>query len=162
MRRFALSAVTCLVVFLAAPAAFAQAQKATPPPADKSKPAAVAATPTTQAPAAPAKYVKPIKGIAAIQTILGKSNKVGNEIVTTVKIKNMSSGSIALLQADEYWYAGKEVVTGDTQRWRKPFNPGEIIEITFHSPYKPGLTQSQDQVPHANGKIDVKAVKKFE
>ena len=84
-----------------------------------------------------------MKGVAAIQTILGKSKKVGNEIVTTVQIKNMASGSIALLQCDEYWYAGKEVVTGDTQRWRKPFNPGEVIEITFRSPYKPGLTSSQ-------------------
>ena len=159
MKRFALSAATCLVVILAAPAVFAQATK-TAPPADKSKPAAAA--PTTQAPAAPAKYVKPVKGVAAIQTILGKSKKVGNEIVTTVQIRNMSSGSIALLQCDEYWYIGKEVVTGDTQRLRKPFNPGEIIEITFRSPYKPGLTQSLYQYSHANGKIDVKAVKKFD
>ena len=149
--------VFALTFVLAAPAAFAQTAKTAP-----AKPAAVAAAPTTQAPAAPAKYVKPIKGVAAIQTILGKSNKVGNEIVTTVKVRNMSSGSIALLQADEYWYAGKEVVTGDTQRYRKPFNPGEIIEITFRSPYKPGLTQSQYQYSHANGKIDVKAVKKFD
>ena len=159
MRRFALSATTCLVVFLAAPAVFAQATK-TAPPSDKSKPVAVA--PTTQAPAAPVKYVRPVKGVATIQTILGKSKKVGNEIVTTVQIKNMSSGSIALLQCDEYWYAGKEVVTGDTHRWRKPFNPGEIIEITFRSPYKAGLTSSQYQYSHANGKIDVKAVKKFD
>jgi hypothetical protein len=142
---------------MAASAAFAQAPKTAAP--DK-KPAAAA--PATQAPAAPTKYYKPVKGVAAIQTILGKSNKVGNEIVTTVKIKNMSSGSIALLQCDEYWYAGKEVVTGDTYRHRKPFNPGEIIEVTFHSPYKPGLTQSQYQYSHANGKIDVKGVKKFE
>ena len=35
----------------------------------------------------------------------------------------------------EQSYAGKEVVTGDTQPWRKPFSvPGEIDEITFHSP----------------------------
>ncbi|HEX6973084.1 MAG TPA: hypothetical protein VF147_01720 [Vicinamibacterales bacterium] len=160
MKRFALSVAASLVVVLAAPAAFAQATKAAPQ--DKKPAAAVPATPTAAAPAAPTKYYKPVKGVAAIQTILGKSNKVGNEIVTTVKIKNMSAGSIALLQCDEYWYAGKEVVTGDTQRWRKPFNPGEIIEITFHSPYKPGLTQSQYQYSHANGKIDVKSVKKFD
>ena len=73
-----------------------------------------------------------------------------------------TTGSIALLKVDEYWYKGKEVVTGDTQSWRKPFNPGEIIEITMKSPYKPGLTGSQYMYSHANGKIDVKAVKKFD
>jgi hypothetical protein len=163
MRRSAFLAATCLGLILAAQVVFAQtAKKTTPPPADKSKPAAVAATPTTQAPAAPVKYYKPVKGIAAIQIIPSASKKVGTDIVTTIKIKNMASGSIALLKVDEYWYKGTEVVTGDTQRWPKPFNPGEVIELTFRSPYKPGLTASQYQYSHANGKIDVKSVKKFD
>ena len=161
MKRVAFAAVTSLVFTLAVPAVFAQAQKAAPA-ADQKKPAAVAAAPTTPAPAAPAKYYKPVKGIAAIQIIPGASKKVGTDIVTTIKVKNMSSGSIALLKVDEYWYAGKEVVTGDMQTWRKPFNPGEVIEITLKSPYKPGLTASQYQYSHANGKIDVKRVKKFD
>lgn len=161
MKRVAFAAVTSLVFTLAVPAVFAQAQKASPA-ADQKKPAAVAAAPTTQTPAAPVKYYKPVKGIAAIQIIPSASKKVGTDIVTTIKVKNMSSGSIALLKVDEYWYAGKEVVTGDTQSWRKPFNPGEVIEITLKSPYKPGLTASQYQYSHANGKIDVKRVKKFD
>ncbi len=126
MRRFALTAAMCLVTVLAVPVVFAQSE-----------------TPQA-APATPTKYYKPIKGIAAIQIIPSASKKVGDDIVTTIKIKNMSTtGSIALLKVDEYWYKGKEVVTGDTQSWRKPFNPGEIIEITMKSPYKPGLTGSQ-------------------
>lgn len=159
MRRSALTAATCLVVILAAPAVFAQSKKTTPPPAGK---AAVAAAPAQQAPAAPVKYYKPVKGVAAIQIIPSASKKVGTDIVTTIKIKNLSSGSIALLKVDEYWYKDKEVVTGDSQSWRKPFNPGEIIEVTLKSPYKAGLTASQYQYSHANGKIDVKRVKKFD
>lgn len=159
MRRFALTAATCLVLFLAAPAVFAQKPKTAPPATDKSKPA-----PTTQAPAAPVKYYKPIKGIATIQVIPSPPKKVGNDIVTVIKVKNMSKeGSIGLLKVDEYWYDVKgQVVTGDTQSWRKPFNPGEIIQITMKSPYKPGMKQSQYMYSHANGKIDVKGVKKFD
>ena len=159
MRRFALTAATCLVVFLAAPAVSAQSKKTVPPPTNKTKPTAVPATP-----AAPAKYYKPVKGIAAIQVIPSPPKKVGNDIVTVIKVKNMSKeGSIGFLKVDEYWYDVKgQVVTGDTQSWRKPFNPGEIIEITMKSPYKPGMKQSQYMYSHANGKIDVKGVKKFD
>ena len=158
MRPFALSVASCLVVVLAAPAVFANSNSSA---ADQAKPAAAAQSPA-QAPAAPAKYFKPVKGIAAIQIIPSASKRVGDEIVTSIKIKNMSSGSIALLKVDEYWYKGKDVVTGDTQSWRKPFNPGEIIEITLKSPFKAGLTASQYMYSHANGKIDVKRVKKFD
>lgn len=162
MRRFGLTAATCLVVFLATAAVFAQSKKTTPPPADQSKPAAGATTPAPQAPEAPRKYYRPVKGLASIQIIPSASKRVGSDIVTTIKIKNMSSGSIALLKVDEYWYKDKEVITGDTQSWRKPFNPGEIIEITMKSPWKPGITASQYMYSHANGKIDVKKVKKFD
>ena len=53
-------------------------------------------------------------------------------------------------------------MTGDTQSYRKPFNPGEIIEITLKSPVKPDLYQPQWAFSHANGNIEVKAVKKFQ
>ena len=75
----------------------------------------------------------------------------------------MAAGSIALLKIDEYWYdKNNQVVTGDTQSYRKPFNPGEIIEMTLRSPYKTGLATSQYMYSHVNGKIDVKRVKKFD
>jgi hypothetical protein len=153
MRRFALVAATCFIFFLAVPAGSAQAEP------DQAKPATA---PAAQTPAAPVKYYRPVKGLATINIILNASKKVGDDIVTVIKIKNMTEGAIHLLKVDEYWYKGKEVVTGDTQSYRKPFNPGEIIEITMRSPYKPGLTASQYQYSHANGKIDVKAVKTFD
>jgi hypothetical protein len=151
MRRIALTAATCLGLFLAAPAGFAQNPK-TPPPAAPA-----------QAPATPAKYYRPVKGIAAIQVIPGPSKKVGADIVTAIKIKNMASGAIALLKIDEYWYdKSGQIVSSDTQSYRKPFNPGEIIEMTMRSPYRPGLASSQYMYSHVNGKIDVKGVKKFD
>jgi hypothetical protein len=123
------------------------------------------AAPTTAAPAAPAKFVRPIKGTATIEYIQTPSKKVGSDVVTVFRVKNTSSGAISLLKIDEYWYDKKpEIVTGDSERWLKPFHPGEVIEITMRSPVKPGkeLYRSQYQFSHAGGDIKPKAVKKFE
>ena len=40
--------------------------------------------------------------------------------------------------------------------------PGEVIEITMKSPFKPNLQMSQYQFSHAGGKVNVKRVKKFD
>ncbi len=130
------------------------------PPAQA--PATKAAS-TPVAPAAPAKWVRPVKGTATIEIIQAAPKKVGAEMWTVLKIKNTSSGSIALLKIDEYWYNKKlAIVSGDQQRITKPFNPGEIAEVTMKSPMRPDLYTNQYQFSHAQGKIDVKAVKKFQ
>ena len=123
------------------------------------------AAPTT--PAAPAKagFVTPLKGEALIQVIPGTSkyDPKAKEVITTYKLKNMSSAPVALMKLDEYWYAKGKMVSTDTQRYRQPFQPGEIIEITTHAPadsnpagWTKNLTGS-----HANGKATLKAVKAF-
>ena len=144
-------AAALLVCTLSASIAFGQAKSQPPPP-----------PPAT--PPGPAKFVRPIKGTATVDFVKPTSKRVGGDIVTVMKIKNTSAGSIALLKVDEYWYNKKrEVVTGDSQPYRKPFNPGEIIEITLKSPYKPGmdLYVSQWMFSHANGEVKPKEVKKF-
>ena len=157
MNRTALAASAALVRALAfASAASAQAAK---PQASKATPA----TPTA-APAAPAraKFAPVVKGVASLELIQGKSNKVGPDIVTVLKVKNLSSGAIGLLRVDELWYDKKlQQVTGDSQKLLKPLQPGEVAEITMKSPWKADLYRSQYAFSHANGKVDVKAVKKF-
>jgi hypothetical protein len=131
------------------------------PSAAQVKPAA----PTTAAPppAAPAKWVAPVKGIATIEVMRGTSKRVGKELVTSLKIKNTSSGSINLLRIDELWYDQKrEMVTTGTERYKKPFLPGEIIDISVKSPIIGQPQLSQFTFSHANGKIEAKTVKKFE
>lgn len=158
MKRVAFaSAITLLCSILSAAGVLAQPNKA---PAQSP---ATKASPTTPTPAAPAKWVRPIKGTATIEIIQSAPKRVGAEMWTVLKIKNTSSGSIALLKIDEYWYNKKLViVSGDQQRITKPFNPGEVAEVTMKSPMKPDLYTNQYQFSHAQGKIDVKAVKKFQ
>jgi hypothetical protein len=128
------------------------------------QPQQASGTAPAAAPAAKAKWIAPVKGIASIEVIQGTSRKVGNDVVTVLKVKNLSKAPIAGFRADEYWYDKSQqpkVVTGDTERWQKPFQPGEVIEMTMKSPWKPDLYTSRREFSHANGKIDAKGVKTF-
>jgi hypothetical protein len=164
--RFA-PAVVLVTSFAAASTAFAQSKTPVAKPAGAQTagqaPAAPGAIAAAQAPATRAKWVKPIKGIASIEVIQGVPKRIGPDIVTVVKVKNTSDGSIGLLKVDEYWYNKKlAVVTGDTQRYNKPFNPGDVIEVTMKSPVKPDLYRSQLAFSHAGGAVQAKGVKKFD
>jgi hypothetical protein len=144
-------ALAVLLGAAAASAVVAQTKPPSPPPAQSSAPAR-------------AKWVAPIKGLAEVQIIKSDSKHVKGEIVTNFKIKNMSSGAIALFRIDEYWYSAGEkpqIVTGDTQRYPKPILPGEVVEMATRSPAKAGAVRSQWSFSHANGKIKPKVVKQF-
>jgi hypothetical protein len=109
------------------------------------------------------KWVAPVKGIAEIGYTAPATKVVGNEIVTTMKIKNLSTGSIALLRVDEYWYdQANQPVGGDTYRHRKPLMPGEVIEVTLRNPKNPKYHRNQYQFSHANGQIKPKVLKKID
>ena len=160
MKRHAFAPALALVlaVLLVASSASAQARPGAQAPATKAAP--VTAAP---APAAPARFVKMYKGVADIEVMQGTPKRVGADMVTVLKIRSMAPGALSLLKVDEYWYDhSMKVVSGDSQPYRKPFNPGEIIEITLKSPIKPDLYKNQFAFSHANGQVKAKAVKKFD
>ena len=117
----------------------------------------------SQAPAKPARYVAPVKTGATIDVIQLPSKRVGKEMVTTLKVRNTSSGSLNLLKADEYWYDAKmNIVSGAQYAHKKaPILPGEIVEITLRSPVQPGLHRNQVLFRHAYGDVKATAVKAF-
>jgi hypothetical protein len=137
-----------LVVLLSSSLAFAQATKAAP---------------TTPAKPLPTSgWVKPVKGLVTVEVIRGATKKVGNDVVTVLKVKNTSTGSIALLKVDEYWYDKKNnVVSGTSVPVRKPINPGQIVDVTCSSPYNPEAFQNQYMFSHANGQVKATVVKQF-
>jgi len=137
------------------------AQQAAPP----AKPAAPAGQ-TAAAPGAPAKMVPPIRGQAnlGVTKPSTKATKIDGKdfIVTTMKVKNMSSGSIAGLKADEFWLdKSGNPVGGDTFRYRKPLQPNEVIEIEFRTPRDAKMSSNQYQFSHANGTIKTQLVPKL-
>ena len=114
-------------------------------------------------PAQKAKFIPPVKGVATIEVLQGPSKRAGKDMVTKIKVRNTSKGSINLLKADEYWYDAKgKVVSGAPYAHTKaPILPGEVVEIELRSPYNAQMKQNQVLFTHANGKIDAKAVKAF-
>jgi hypothetical protein len=86
------------------------------------------AAPAAPAPAAKAGFVMPLKGEGTVLVLQGTSkfDPKLKEVTTTYKIKNTSSAPIAMLKMDEYWYENKKMVSTDTQRYKQPFQPGEV------------------------------------
>jgi hypothetical protein len=148
MNRLFTAAAAFLAVLFCSGLVFAQATKASP------------TTPSKPLPTSG--WVKPIKGLVTVEVIRGATKKVGNEIVTVLRVKNTSAGAIALLKVDEYWYDKKNnVVTGDSRPVRQPINPGQIVEVECRSPYNAEAFQNQYFFSHANGQVKAKVVKKF-
>lgn len=108
------------------------------------------------------RFVPPIRGTADIEILAPKTKRDGADVVTTIKVRNASRGAIAMLRVDETWYdkAGN-AMPGDSQRYRKLFMPGEVIEIVLRTPWNKGFYQNNFQFSHANGGIEVKTVKEF-
>jgi hypothetical protein len=117
----------------------------------------------SQQPTAKPKWVAPVKGLAEIGYLPPKTKVVGNEIVTTMKIKNLAPGSIALLRVDEFWWdKANNAIGGDTYRHKKLLMPGEVIEITLKNPKNPNYHRNNYQFSHANGQIKATVLKKIE
>jgi hypothetical protein len=115
------------------------------------------------APPAKAKYVPPVKGVAQIGILPPQTKVDGKEVVTKITVKNMSLGAIHLLRVDEYWYdKGGNMLPGATQRWKKPFMPGEVIELELRVPKDTKFFRNTYNFSHANGQCKVKTLKKSE
>jgi hypothetical protein len=160
VKRGAFPCLVLLCCLMLVPAAFAQAKK---PAAKKDAAPAVTTAPVPPSPELmKARMRPPVKGTAYIEVIKGPSKKVGGEIVTVTKVKNVSDAPIVGLRIDEWWYAKGQQVSGGDYKLRSPLAPDEIAEMTTRSPVKPDMSGgSQLQFTHANGKVKPTAVKKF-
>lgn len=145
-RRSVFFATACLLSALVPALIYAQA-----------KPAAGSAPPP-----ASAKWVPPQKGEVTVDFWQGKQSNVKGEIVSPIKVKNTSKGSIALLSVEELWYNTKrEIATNGVYRHRALLNPGEVIEFTIKSPAKPNLYSNMLMFKHANGSVKPNKVPKL-
>jgi hypothetical protein len=134
--------------------------------AEQAKPAVSPPASTTQKPndeSATKKLVPPVRGEATIGYLKPVSKREGNMIVTTIKIKNLSNGAIAGLKVDEFWYdkAGDPVTGSQPFRWRKPLQPGEVIDVVLKVPTNPKMDRNQYKFEHANGTIKTQLLPKL-
>jgi len=85
------------------------------------------------------------------------------EVVTTIKIKNLSSAAIAGLKIDEYWYdkAGN-MLPGDSKRLRQPLLPGEVVTVELRTPKNAKMDRNSYQFTHAYGQVKTKVLNKID
>lgn len=119
--------------------------------------AASAQTPPAAPATAPTKFVPPVRGQADLGYMKPITKRVKDEVVTTIKVKNLSLGSIAGLKIAEFWWdkAGNPV-TGSDDRLKKPLLPNEVATLTLHTPYNPKMDRNNYTFTHANGTIKTK------
>ncbi len=111
----------------------------------------------------PQKLVAPVRGQAEIGFTKPVTNSDGKLITTKIKIKNLSKGAIAGLKVDEFWYDkdGNPVTGAQPFRYRKPLQPGEVIEVVLKVPRDPRMNRNQYKFEHANGTIKTTALPKL-
>ena len=128
-------------------------------------PAALAQTPAPAAPAAqaPRKLISPIRGEATVEFTAPNTTRKGGNVVTTMVIKNTSTGPVAGFRLEESW-ADKSgnLAGGDVYRHPKPFMPGEVITVTLTTPANPRMTSNSFNFVHANGTVKPKRVPKID
>ena len=138
------------VVLLLAGAAAEQAKPAVAPPANATKRPNDEVAPATQA-----RLVAPVRGQAELGYTKPVTKNDGKFITTTIKVKNLASGAIAGLKVDEFWYDkdGNPVSGSQPFRYRKPLQPGEVIEVVLKVPLNKAMNRNQYKFEHANGTI---------
>lgn len=112
---------------------------------------------------APRKLVAPVRGVANVELTAPDTRVVGDKVVTTMRIKNVSSGPIAGLRIEENWFdRSRQAVPGDVYRHARPLPVGEVIVVTLTTPRKAGMGDNRYTFSHANGEIKTKVVPKLD
>jgi hypothetical protein len=109
------------------------------------------------------KWVTPVRGQAEIQILKPKTVVKGKEVTTTIEVKNVSSGAIAGLQVEEYWWDknNNPVPGGSRQRLKAPLLQGTTATFTLLVQKDSRMFRNNYQFSHANGTIKATTVPKF-
>lgn len=106
---------------------------------------------------------QPVKGMAEVGMMKPVTKVVGKEVITTLKIKNMSKGPISGLKVSEFWYdkAGNSA-PGAMVQLRQPLGAGEVKTLTLKTPWTDKMQSNKYQFSHAYGEVTVVTLAKIE
>jgi uncharacterized protein YcfL len=106
---------------------------------------------------------QPIKGTAEVGITQPVTKVVGKEVVTTMKVKNLSKQSIAGLRIEEYWYDKQgNPSPGGSRQLNQPLAPGAVLNIELRTPRTPTMDRNSYQFTHTNGKVNARVMAKIE
>lgn len=104
-----------------------------------------------------------VKGVAQVGITQPVTKVAGKEVVTTMKVKNLSKGPIAGLRVEEYWYDKEgNPMPGGSRQLNKPLAPGAVVAIELRTPRTATMDRNSYQFTHANGQVTAKVLAKIE
>ncbi len=127
--------------------------------------------PTPQTPKAPQfksvlagkKFSPPIKGQAEVEFMQPVTKREKDKVVTTIRVRNASSGPIARLTIDETWFdKSGSVVAGGKAALPQMLQPGEVQTVTIETPYNAKMLSNSWNFSHANGTVKPTKVKSLD
>ena len=110
------------------------------------------------------KVEPPFKGQADVEFTQPVTKKNGDNVVTTIRVKNMASAPLARLKVAETWFDTKGNITAAGEgTLEKPLPAGGVETITITTPFQQGKMNSNSwNFSHANGTVKPKRVKTIE
>lgn len=109
------------------------------------------------------KLIAPVRGEAPVEITAPDTKIVKDEVITTIRVKNVATAPIAGFKIEENWFKGNDPIGGDSYRHPRPFQVGEVIEIKLTTPRSRVIgARNQYQFSHANGAIKPTTVKKLD
>jgi hypothetical protein len=108
------------------------------------------------------KVEPPFKGQAEVE-FTSTSKKNGDNVVTTMRVKNMASAPLARLKVAETWFDAKgNVVVSSEGSLDKPLPAGGVDTLTITTPWNSKMNGNSWNFSHANGTVKPKKVKSIE
>ncbi len=104
-----------------------------------------------------------VKGMAQIGITQPATKVVGKEVVTTLKVKNLSKAAISGLRDEEYWYDKQgNPAPGGSRLLNQPLSPNAVVDIELRTPQTPSMDRNNYQFSHANGQVTAKVLARIE
>jgi hypothetical protein len=109
------------------------------------------------------KVQPPFKGQAEVEYTQPVTKKVGDNVVTTIKVKNVATGPLTRLKVAETWFdKGGQIVGAGEGTLEKPLAPGAVETITIQTPWRGAMNGNSWNFSHANGQVKPKKVKSLD
>ena len=108
-------------------------------------------------------FATPVKGVALLGITQPATKVVGKDVVTMIKVKNLSKAPIAGLKVAEYWYDKEgNLLPGSSKQLRKALVPDEVQTIELRTVRNPKMDRNTYQFTHANGQVNTRVMTKIE
>jgi hypothetical protein len=104
-----------------------------------------------------------VQGMAELGILQPVVKVEGKDVVTTIKVKNLSKGEIAGLRVEEVWYdKDGSPLPGDSKRLAQPLARGAVSTFVLRTPKNPKMDRNNYVFTHDKGTVRATVYSKLE